>query len=207
MWQSDRVEQLEHPPGPARSTKSGVQPQRISDLSADRPQRIERDQGILQHQADVLASSSLPCAIGQPQNALPAELEPVGTDPGIRTGQTEQAAGGHAFARAGFADDGEALTRGDGERHTANDRFSCAETHPEIAHGQRGSIVTCEYRPIHTCLIRRSMLRPSTVAVTAVSTMNRPGKKLIHQAEVMYVRPADSMAPHSAVGGSAPSPR
>nr|OOW57734.1 hypothetical protein Xcnt_04760 [Xanthomonas campestris pv. centellae] len=42
---------------------------------------------------------------------------------------------------------------------------------------------------------------------SVVSTMNTPGKKLIHQARATKSRPTDSRVPHSAAGGGLPSPR
>ena len=169
----DRGQQLLNAGGALRGGHS-VRAQRLGDLGAHRAQRIQGDQGVLQHIADAAAA--------QVAELLGGRLEHV--DPHVQGGrgdlgavpvQAEQAAGGHGFAGAGFADDAEALPGAQREGHIAH-HLLAVEGDGEIPDGDQ-----CGHRsaPASVDCWRR---RPSTVSDRVNRTMVTPGKKSIHQA-------------------------
>src|SRR6185312_12949274 len=98
-----------------------VQPQGLVDLLADRPQLVERDERVLEDEADILAPQAAPVAVLEREQVATAELQPVGADVRAAASQPDQGAGGDALARARLADDRQALARGEREGDAMDD--------------------------------------------------------------------------------------
>jgi hypothetical protein len=153
-----------------------VEAQGVVDLAADRPQRVERDERVLQHEADPGPADATPSRLAEGGEVGVAEREAARRDGPV--GEAEQRARRDALARAGLADHGDALAGREDERDTVDDRPG-AERDPEVVDHEQGSGGGHGVPPP-----RRARPRPSTVAAAAVSTTASPGNTVIHQAVV-----------------------
>ena len=106
---ADRGEELEHPSAALRPGHPFVEAQRVVDLAADRAQRVERDERVLQDEADVAAADAAPLAFAGTPSSRPPMRSVLDSAREPRPGQAEQRARGDALARAGLADDRDAL--------------------------------------------------------------------------------------------------
>ena len=103
-------QQLDSPRRPRAAAGPGVQPQRLADLAAHRPQRVERDQRVLEDEARCPAAHPAPVPLAGVPNAVRAaefQAHPAGHEGADRS--ADQRAGGHGLAGAGLADDRDAL--------------------------------------------------------------------------------------------------
>nr|BFE70449.1 hypothetical protein GCM10020092_037500 [Actinoplanes digitatis] len=98
-----------------------VQPQRLGHLVPDPAERVERDEGVLEDEADPAAAHAAPGPLGGAQQVGAGEVDPVRADPAAGAGQADQGAGGHALAGPGLADDDKAAARPGGERDALDD--------------------------------------------------------------------------------------
>ncbi len=97
-----------------------MQPERLRDLGADRAQRIERDERVLQDEADIPPPDSTPLPCCEAADVLLVDLERRGLDDRVAPGQPDQRARRDALARSGFADDRHALTGSEFERESSD---------------------------------------------------------------------------------------
>ena len=93
--------------------------QRLDDLVADRHHRIERELRVLQHHRDAPAAQLAPLPGRAAEEIDAVELKALRGDASFRGGEAEDRAARLRFARAGFADDAEALAP-ERERHAAH---------------------------------------------------------------------------------------
>src|SRR5690606_38986062 len=197
--EADAAQQLDRAGAAGCGVEAGVQGEGVGDLAADGTQGVERDERVLRDEPDGAAAQPAQAPAGHTEHGLPRHGQRGGGDRGAVAREAEDAARGHALARAGLADDRDALARRDLEAHAVDDAAP-AEADRQVLHAKD--------RPAHAALLFRFWIpRPSTVAAAALATMASPGKNVIHQKLAMYVRPAASIAPHSAAGGTAPRPR
>ena len=105
----------------AAAVAPAVQPQRLGDLAADRAQRVERDQRVLQDEADLARRGCRASRrSARPSSRVPSQLQPVGARRASASPvEPDQGAGGDALARAGLADDRQALPGLERERDAA----------------------------------------------------------------------------------------
>lgn len=154
-------ERREHPlgalhPGRPRPPEG----ERLPDLRADGAQRVQRPEGVLQHQADVPAAGGAPVA-GAEGGGVPAQqVEPVRPHvraPALRR-QPDERPREHRLAGARPADDGDALARLDAQVHAVQHLAAAGEAHAQPGHVQDGG---------HAATA--PMRRPSTVSAAAVT--------------------------------------
>ena len=107
-----------HGPGPGLGLRHGVvvQPDHLHDLPADLVERVQAGQRVLEDHPDLRAADLVKLLAGHGQQVFALE-QGGAADPGA-TCETHDRLGGHALARAGFADDAEGLPGIDIERHT-----------------------------------------------------------------------------------------
>ena len=118
---ADRVEQVDDLRPTGASAAPSVQFQGLGDLGADRAQRIERDERILQDEPDLAAPHTAPLARVERPHVAAVQFERVGLDPGAAAGEADDRAGRDRLARAGLADDRHAPTRFEVERDALDD--------------------------------------------------------------------------------------
>ena len=169
-------ERLQGPLPPLTGREAGVQPERVVDLPADRAERVERDERVLQHQAHPGAAHPTPGTLAEAGEVGVAERQAAGVD--RAAGEPQQGARRHALARARLAHDRHALAGVERERDSVDDRAG-AERDAEAVHDEQGTGGAHEAPPP-----RRASPRPSTVADAAVSTTASPGNTVIHHALV-----------------------
>lgn len=155
---------------------------------------IQGHQGVLEHESDLAASDGAPVAVDQAAQVTSVERQGGGVDLGSRPGEADQGACGDGLAGTRFADDCQALSGVDLERHALHD-LAAGERDAKVADlGQRcvGGVFTGGGH----CLPgddghRRSpsrrvpRYRPTVVNASATATITRPGKISSHQATVM----------------------
>jgi hypothetical protein len=196
---ADGGQQLDDALGPQPAVSPAMQLERLGDLGSDPPQLVERDQCVLQHEADLLATDPAPGSLAERAQVGAAELDPVGRDPGVPTREPDQGACGDALAGAGLADDRQAATWVGGERDPLH-HLGVAEGHPQVLHGEQGlPAMGGRAVPPSGALLRGlcrgrgddghraapssrcCSVRPNEVTASATRTMTRPGRISSHQ--------------------------
>ena len=101
----------------SRRPSGGVQAERVGDLAPDRPQRVERRRGRPASTRPISRPRRLRSRRGRGiQDVGAVEAERGCRHPRPRPGEPQHGPRGDALARAGLADEGEALARLDRER-------------------------------------------------------------------------------------------
>src|SRR5690606_353037 len=183
----------------------GVQAQRLADLVLDAPQRVQRTQCVLHHEADACAAHLTPVASLEVAQVLAVEVEPFGLQAGALPGQPDQGARGDALAGAGLANQGQALATAQAEGNALDHVGLLAEANAQVAHLDQRFVVAIRHSPLPS--LWRSSARPRAVIARTVRVMATPGAATSHQALPRKLRPTESIAPHSGDGGGAPKPR
>jgi hypothetical protein len=189
--QAHALEELDGARAARGGVEPGVQGERVADLAADRPQGVQRDQRVLRDQADGAAAQPAQAPPGQREHVLPVHAELRGRDLRPLPGQTDDAARGHALARARLADDRHALPRRDLEADAVDHPAHATAPGPAAVRKGDDQVPDAQHRLGrgsglgglgHTALLFRFwMPRPITVAAAALATIARPGKNVIHQ--------------------------
>ena len=103
------------------------QAQGLGDLPADGAQRGERGQGVLEDEPDAASANGAPLGVGEAGGVLPGDLQAVGGDRGVASGQADERAGGDGLAGPRLADYADGLAGGDGQ--------------VQAVHGPHGAVV------------------------------------------------------------------
>src|SRR5262249_2341176 len=144
------------------------------DLAADRAQRVQRTERVLQHQTDPGPADVAPGARGQPRQVGPVEAELARPYPGGTSGQADDRTGGDALAGSRFADQRQALTAVHSERYGVH-RGRLSERDGQVAHREQvchGAVLPSE---------RRRSSRPMTLIDSTVAVIATPGMATMSQ--------------------------
>ena len=174
-----RGEEVVHPSGPV-AARHAVGPERLGDLGADPPQRVQGHQRVLEDVADPAPAQGAQLRLGGGEHVHPG-VERGGGDLGGRSVQAQQGAGGDGLAGAGLAHDPEALPGAEGEGDVVDDLVP-VEGDREVLHVQERRGEGAGGHRTAPASVARCRCRPSTVSDSVNSTIVMPGKKSIHQA-------------------------
>src|SRR5690606_12083511 len=117
----DASEQVDHTAVACGTRAPPVQAQRLVDLCADRSQRVERDEGVLQNEADIPPPYFSPLSGGEGAGVVVVQFEHIGFDNGVAAREANKRASGDTLARTRLADDGDAFARGEFEGDAPHD--------------------------------------------------------------------------------------
>ena len=206
--QADPIEQSGGPVPRGGPRQAEVQPQALRDLPTDRPHRIERAHGFLEHHGQGPPTQGAEPFLVRRQQVLAVEQDPAAGGRGLGQ-QAHDGQRGHRFSAAGLADQTQTLAglqdegnpvqnarrtarRGDGDGQVLNREQGGHGAYR--ARRRRGSSRSRKPSP------RR--LRPSTVRAMA-----RPGKTASRGALNISVWASFSILPQLGRGGWVPRPR
>ena len=128
---ADLLQQLHRARARRLAVEREMQAQRLLELEADGEARIEAGGRLLEDHRDVAAEHLAPGAVGQREQVLPAEREPLRPHASRERDEAHQRQHGHALARAGLADDAEHLALAKRQAH-AVDRAQGAALRREV---------------------------------------------------------------------------
>src|SRR5690606_27728502 len=135
-------------------------------LGADATQRIERAEGVLEHESEPAAAHPAPAALIETEQVGVPPAQRLRLDRGTATGDPEQRSRGDRLAGPGLADERHAFTRPDLERDAADDvRRAPVEAHPEVVDDEDR---LGAHRPVPETK-RRWSQRPTTLIAMTVT--------------------------------------
>ncbi len=152
-------------------------PDRLFDLVADREQRIEAGQRVLENRADLAASNLVHCRRRKIVDPPAFEQDLAGSNSGGRRQKLHHRGTGHRFASTAFADDAQGLAwrelqRNIVERHQRSPSIGELDAH--AAELEQGHLYRS--RGLRT----RRAQSPRRLIASTITTSNAPGKIAIH---------------------------
>ena len=171
-----------------------MDPHGLGDLPADRVDRVERGQRVLEDHRDGLAVDLLALRLRHLQQVEPAQQDLAGGDDGRRrVDEVHHRRGADALARSALAEDGEGLALVD-RPADAVDRLDRSplggELDAEVLHLEKGcfchdhsAAVWSRHRSTGSVAMRSQLEKRLSDIVT--SMIARPGQKATHHAEPM----------------------
>jgi hypothetical protein len=130
------ADQLEHARLRLRPAHPLVQPQRLGDLPADRLQRVERPDGILEDEPHPAAAHAGEPRLVEPDQLVALEADRPAHDARARH-EAHERHRGHRLARARLADDRHALSGPDLEGDAVDRGDAPAELDAQVRHGEQ----------------------------------------------------------------------